>query len=108
MTAVDCCIHEFSHDHGDSVVFTLSLEETFDYRAIGQFRGLSTDKMDNNVLVLLDMTRTRFVDKTGISLLHCLQHWIRAPLVVVQLLNCHPQIRQSLSESQLHPSIILR
>lgn len=108
MNAVDCCTQEIYPEHGDSVIFNLALEETFDYRAIGQFRDLSTEKMDSNVLVLVDMTRTRSVDKTGISLLHCLLHWIRAPVVNVHMLNCHSELRQSLSEAQLHSSIILR
>ena len=55
----------------------------------------------------VDMTHTRYVDSSGVALLHCLQHWIDAPMVVVRVINCHPNIYQILSASRLSHTILI-
>ena len=106
MSALESCSNDYSSAYAH--VFEITLEEHFDYRSIQQFRKLSTDKMQESVQVLVDMRATRYIDSSGIALLHCLRHWIRSPEVSVELLNCSAELRQILPLSKLHASISLR
>ncbi|MEE8059010.1 MAG: STAS domain-containing protein [Pseudomonadales bacterium] len=91
--------------HPGSIVLRLSLGEHFDYRSIHTFRNLYTGKLQDNVYVVIDMAATRYVDSSGVALLHCLQYWINASIVTVQVINCCPELSRILTLSKLSPNI---
>ena len=105
MSALEPCYGVSKEDY--SQVFEIVLEEYVDYRCLPTFRRLSTDKMEESVVVKVNMSETRFIDSSGIALLHCLRHWIRSPDVSVHLLNCRDDLRHMLPSSKLHSSITL-
>jgi anti-anti-sigma factor len=94
-------------EHPDPVVLKVELSEHFDYRSIHRFRNLCTEKMSTDVHVVVDMAATRYVDSSGVALLHCLQKWINAPMVIVQVVNCCPEMRRILSSSRLSHHILI-
>ena len=102
MTAVE------SYDrHPEPILFRVGVDEHFDYRSIPTFKNLCNDKLDREALVIVDMARTHYADSSGIALLRCLNHWIRAPRVTVQVINCTPQMRRILSGCRLAENITI-
>lgn len=89
-----CAVYE---NQPSSVVLRVHLGEHFDFRSIHSFRHLCTEKLEVTAEVIVDMSQTRYVDSSGAALLHCLQHWINAPAVDVQVINCCPDVRRILS-----------
>lgn len=94
-------------DHAEPMRLSISTAEHFDYRSIPVFKNLCKDKLDIDVEVVIDMTLTRYVDSSGMALLHCLQQWVRAPRVTVRLVNCNSQLRQILSRSRLSHHLLI-
>ena len=93
-------------DHPDPVILHLTVGEHFDYRSIHTFRNLYTEKLDCDAHVIIDMSSTRYADSSGVALIQCLQQWIKAPMVIIKIVNCRPNIRLLLTQAQL-PSIYL-
>lgn len=83
------------------VVFRVCTDEHFDYRSIHTFKNLCNEKLDVAAHVVIDMQKTRYIDSSGVALLYCLQHWIKAPQVSVQVINCSPDMRCLLSLGRL-------
>jgi anti-anti-sigma factor len=94
-------------DQAHPVLLEVSTGEHFDYRSILVFKQLCTEKLEGDAHVIVDMTHTRYVDNSGIALLHCLQHWIDAPKVKVSVTNCRPEIYQILNCSRLLHNILI-
>ena len=93
-------------DHPETVILRLNLSEHFDFRSIHSFRNLYTEKSLSNVEVVVDMSATRYIDSSGIALLECLRHWIKAPkATVVRITNCCPQLHEVLLLSKLSHTI---
>lgn len=84
----------------DHRVVNVDLDEHFDYRSIHHFKCLRGDKSEQWVEVVVDMSRTRFMDSSGVALLLCLFKWIKAPHVVVRISHCSPAIRSILQQSR--------
>ena len=93
--------------HTEAVFLRMTLGEHFDYRSIHSFRNFCKEKLLVDAHVQIDMKHTRYVDSSGVALLHCLQQWIHAPLVVVQVINCRPEIRKILAQSRFFQNILL-
>jgi anti-anti-sigma factor len=94
-------------DQPDPVLLEVSTDEHFDYRSIHRFKNLCTERLAGDAHVTVDMSHTRYIDSSGVALLHCLQHWIDAPMVVVRVINCCPDIHQILSCSRLSHTILI-
>lgn len=78
-------------------LLTIQLGEHCDYRSIHGFRALCRELYQQEVEVIVDMQRTRYMDSSGVALLHCLFHWVRAPKVYVNIAHCSPVMRELLS-----------
>lgn len=93
-------------DEGHKVL-TISLKEHFDYRSIHEFRTLCPSKMDCWVEVVIDMSKTRYMDSSGIALLLCLKKWINAPHVTLRVIHCNSEIRHILELSHCEDKITI-
>ncbi len=82
-------------------VFHITADEHLDYRSIHSFKNVCPRKLDTPAHVVIDMAHTRYVDSSGVALLHCLRHWVKAPLVTVQVVNCEPGMRRVLCTGRL-------
>ena len=98
---------ESYQEHPDPVILQIHLDEHFDYRSIHRFRNLCTEKLDGDAHVVVDMKATRYIDSSGVALLQCLQQWIDAPMVIVQVVNCCPELRRILTLSRLSATILI-
>ena len=90
------------YDQGvQPLVFRISADVHLDYRSIPTFKNLCNDKLAVPAHVIVDLAKTRYIDSSGVALLHCLRHWINAPSVTLQVINCPPELRHCLSVGQL-------
>ena len=77
----------------------IQLGEHFDYRSIHSFRQFSKERFKKDTEVIIDMAETRYIDSSGVALLLCLYQWVRAPEVIVTVINCNPVIENILNHS---------
>jgi anti-anti-sigma factor len=87
---------------------SVELNEHFDFREIHSFRNFSKQRFEKAVDVVIDMSRTRYIDSSGVALLLCLYNWVRAPKVNVIAINCSPAITEILNSSQCGSRVEIR
>lgn len=85
----------------NAIVFHVIADERLDYKSINCFKNLCPTRLEQPACVVIDMSNTRYADSSGLALLHCLQHWIKAPEVYVRLENCPDDIRRVLMLDRL-------
>lgn len=87
-----------STDNG--MVYSIALDERFDYSSVDPFTRLKHRKHDCPVEVVVDMSATRFIDSSGIALLFCLLHWIKSPALKITVTNAAPDIKVLLGKAR--------
>lgn len=88
--------------HGEPArrkLLMIQLGEHCDYRSIHNFRALCRESFEREVEVIVDMKRTSYMDSSGVALLHCLFHWVRAPKVHISISNCNQALKTLLSKA---------
>ena len=99
-------IEKYHDPDADCLLLHICTDEHFDYRSIHTFKNLCKDKLDREVHVTVDMIKTRYIDSSGMALLHCLQHWVDAPRVVVRVANCSPELRHIFTSCRLSQHLV--
>ena len=97
---------QLQSSHFVGKAYQITLPECFDYTAIDPFSQLKNTLHSCPIEVVIDMHRTRCIDSSGIALLFCLWHWIKAPEVSVRVINATSAIAGQL-KSGLHGSKLI-